>query len=127
MILAGDIGGTKVNLALFGSSTRITQKRYESRDFSSIEKILDDFLKDNESTIEKACFGVAGQVTNEKCSFTNLSWQVEVECLKKHLGIDAVAAKSLISQTASIPKCFFKHSTSTCQERLVKLHFSLVT
>ena len=84
MILAGDIGGTKVNLALFDSSTRITQKRYESRDFSSIEKILDDFLKDNESTIEKACFGVAGQVTNEKCSLTNLSWQVEVECLKKH-------------------------------------------
>jgi len=100
MILAGDIGGTKVNLALFDSSTRITQKRYESRDFSSIEKILDDFLKDNESTIEKACFGVAGQVTNEKCSLTNLSWQVEVECLKKHLGIDAVWLINDLAATA---------------------------
>ena len=83
MILAGDIGGTKVNLALFDSATRITEKRYESRDFSGIEKILDDFLKDNDSTIEKVCFGVAGRIINGKCRLTNLSWQVEVERLKK--------------------------------------------
>ncbi len=46
MILAGDIGGTKVNLALFDGRTRITEKRYESRDFPSIEKVLDDFLRE---------------------------------------------------------------------------------
>ena len=100
MILAGDIGGTKVNLALFDSATRITEKRYESRDFSGIEKILDDFLKDNDSTIEKVCFGVAGRIINEKCSLTNLSWQVEVECLKKHLGIDAVWLINDLAATA---------------------------
>ena len=58
MILAGDIGGTKVNLALFEGRTRITEKRYETRDFSSIENVLDDFLKNNDSKVEKACFGV---------------------------------------------------------------------
>jgi len=100
MILAGDIGGTKVNLALFDSTMRITEKRYESRDFSGIEKILDDFLKDNDSTIEKACFGVAGQVTNGKCRLTNLSWQIEVEHLKEQLGIDAVWLINDLAATA---------------------------
>ena len=100
MILAGDIGGTKVNLALFDSATRITEKRYESRDFSGIEKILDDFLKDNDSTIEKVCFGVAGRIINGKCRLTNLSWQVEVERLKKQLGIDSVWLINDLAATA---------------------------
>jgi glucokinase len=104
MILAGDIGGTKVNLAFFDNATRITEKRYESRDFSGIEKILDDFLKGNDSKIEKACFGVAGPVTNGKCRLTNLSWQVEVDRLKEHLGIDAVWLINDLAATAcSIP------------------------
>jgi len=90
MILAGDIGGTKVNLALFDGRTRITEKRYESRDFSSIEKVLDDFLKNNDSKVEKACFGVAGRVIDGKCRLTNLSWQVEAERLRENLGVDAV-------------------------------------
>ena len=100
MILAGDIGGTKVNLALFDSATRITEKRYESRDFFGIEKILDDFLKDNDSTIEKVCFGVAGRIINGKCRLTNLSWQVEVERLKKQLGIDSVWLINDLAATA---------------------------
>ena len=100
MILAGDIGGTKVNLALFDSATRITEKRYESRDFSGIEKILDDFLKDNDSTIEKVCFGVAGQIINGKCRLTSLSWQIEVERLKKQLGIDSVWLINDLAATA---------------------------
>ena len=104
MILAGDIGGTKVNLALFDEATRITEKRYESQNFSGIEKILDDFLKGNESKVEKACFGVAGPVSNGECRLTNLSWQVEVERLKKYLGIDAVWLINDLAATAcSIP------------------------
>ena len=104
MILAGDIGGTKVNLALFDEATRITEKRYESQNFSGIEKILDDFLKGNESKVEKACFGVAGPISNGECRLTNLSWQVEVERLKKYLGIDAVWLINDLAATAcSIP------------------------
>ena len=104
MILAGDIGGTKVNLAFFDNATRITEKRYESQNFSGIEKILDDFLKGNESKVEKACFGVAGPISNGECRLTNLSWQVEVERLKKYLGIDAVWLINDLAATAcSIP------------------------
>ena len=104
MILAGDIGGTKVNLALFDNSTRIKHKRYISHEFSSIETILADFLKDNDCKIERACFGVAGPVINEKCSLTNLSWQVETERLKESLGLDAVwMINDLVATANSIP------------------------
>lgn len=100
MILAGDIGGTKVSLGLFEGKTRVAEKRYESRDFSGIEKILDDFLTGNDSKIEKACFGVAGQVIDGKCRLTNLSWQVETEHLRENLGIDAVWLINDLAATA---------------------------
>jgi len=43
MILAGDIGAISVNLALYDGKTRAVEKRYESRNFSCVEVILDDF------------------------------------------------------------------------------------
>ena len=70
MILAGDIGGTKCNLALYEfhdqSYQQITKHRYESRDFASFEQVIRKFLLDASHTpgsgspqIEAAGFGVA--------------------------------------------------------------------
>jgi glucokinase len=104
MILAGDIGGTKVNLAIFEGNTRIREKRYISQDFSSFEIILDDFLKDSDAKIEKACFGVAGPVINGRCSLTNLSWQINTERLKEKLDVDAVGLiNDLVATASAIP------------------------
>lgn len=100
MILAGDIGGTKVNLALYDGKTRAVEKRYESRSFSGIEEILDDFLTGNVTKLDRACFGVAGQVIEGNCSLTNLSWQIETKLLRKHLGIDAVWLINDLAATA---------------------------
>ncbi|MGH7256601.1 MAG: glucokinase [Nitrospirales bacterium] len=48
MILAGDVGGTKVHVALFDWTDErvdpIRERRYHSADFSSLEEILADFL-----------------------------------------------------------------------------------
>ena len=100
MILAGDIGGTKVNLALFDGKIRTIEKRYESRNFSGIEEILDDFLKVNDTRVQRACLGVAGQVIDGKCSLTNLSWQIEGKRLRKKLGIDKVCLINDLAATA---------------------------
>jgi glucokinase len=62
IILSGDIGGTKVNLILYDGKTRLVEKRYESRNFSGVEKVLGDFLKVNDTKLESACFGFGGQV-----------------------------------------------------------------
>ena len=90
MILAGDIGGTKVNLALFDGNVPVKESRYESRNFSGIEEVLDVFLADNATEISRACFGVAGQVVDGKCKLTNLSWQVESESIKQCLKVESV-------------------------------------
>jgi glucokinase len=104
MILAGDIGGTKVNLALFDNAMRVKEKRYESRAFSCIDEILDDFLKDNVLKVDKVCLGVAGPVVDGKCSLTNLHWQIDTELLKKKLAVDAVCLLNDLAATAySIP------------------------
>jgi glucokinase len=60
MILADDIGGTKVNLALYDGKTRAVEKRYESRNFSGVEEILNDFLKVNDIKLARACFNLGG-------------------------------------------------------------------
>ena len=90
MILAGDIGGTKVNLALFkeeaGRLQPTEEARFESRDYSGLESILDEYLKRPHAEIHKACFGVAGPVRDGKSRITNLSWDVDAQSLRKQLG-----------------------------------------
>ena len=50
MILAGDIGGTKCNLALYevhGHEPRqIVNHRYESREFASFDEVIKKFLSE---------------------------------------------------------------------------------
>lgn len=88
MYLAADIGGTKTHLALYEQKKEayipIKQKKFPSGDYSSLEKILQEFLSSSEK-IEKACFGVAGPVHQEKCETPNLAWFIDSNSLKKEL------------------------------------------
>lgn len=98
MILAGDIGGTKCNLALYeihGTSRRkIIKQRYESREFSAFDAMISKFLSDSRAEmkeagangIEAAGFGVAGPVIDRQVKATNLPWIVDASALSKQLG-----------------------------------------
>jgi glucokinase len=98
VILAGDIGGTKSNLALFevhGQTHRkIIKQRYESREFPAFEEIISKFLQDCRSelkgagaqAIEAAGFGVAGPVIDRRVKATNLPWVVDASALSTQLG-----------------------------------------
>src|SRR5690348_9031619 len=82
MILAGDIGGTKTQLALYpdggGARTPALQRRFPSHDFSSLEALALQFLDEaGNGRISRAVFGVAGVVTNNHCETTNLPWHVD--------------------------------------------------
>ncbi len=79
MILAGDIGGTKVNLAFFGEDLRLKPENlasYPSRDFASLEDIARKFLADRKLKAHYACFGIAGPVKKGRVEVTNLPWVV---------------------------------------------------
>ena len=86
MILAGDAGGTKTNLAFFrpegGSLEPGESRSYASRDFPSFESILKEFVGGRED-VDLACVGVAGPVRAGRSCLTNLPWVVEEESVRR--------------------------------------------
>lgn len=115
MILAGDIGGTKTQLALYDWTTeRIEPLRVESfhsTDYASLEEMLTEFLtppkppliadqpeqqqeqslsptpQTSPPTLDAACFGVAGPVFQNHSRTTNLPWVVDGSALSKQFEI----------------------------------------
>ena len=97
MILAGDVGGTKCNLALFEIGAqeyrKVVHQRYESREFSSFDEIIKQFLSQTSietgsssaGKIEAAGFGVAGPVIDHRVKATNLPWAVDGPALAAQL------------------------------------------
>lgn len=88
--LAGDIGGTKTDLALFspraGPYQLLEQATYPSNDFNSLEDMLHSFLADKSLEIVGARFGVAGPVLAGRSQVTNLRWTVEEASLSQAIG-----------------------------------------
>ncbi|NIQ02987.1 MAG: glucokinase, partial [Nitrospinaceae bacterium] len=108
MILAGDIGGTKVNLALFedrqGRLHRVEETKFESRSYEGLEDILDEFLRQTGKPVDQAGFGVAGPVQDGRCEVTNLPWVVETDHLRRRLNLDSVwLINDLAAMACAIP------------------------
>jgi glucokinase len=103
MLLAGDVGGTKTNLALFdtegGPRRPLREATFPSEQYPDLEAIVDEFLSQGDEDPNFACFGVAGPVVEGWATITNLSWQMEEEQLADALGFDQV---SLINDLESI-------------------------
>ena len=98
LLLAGDVGGTKTNLAIFAMDLKTTHlellrnKRYPSGEFDGLGAIVKRFLeKGDEGTIHAACFGIPGPVSNNCAQPTNLKWAVDGAHLGKELGIASVS------------------------------------
>jgi glucokinase len=97
MILAGDIGGTKANLALIekkGNRFRIIfAHRYPSHEYTCFEDIIEDFLgrgrdflsASTSGRIQAAGFGVAGPVIGRGVRITNLTWGIDADELERQL------------------------------------------
>jgi glucokinase len=94
MILAGDIGGTNVRLALLeavsGKLVMREEARFPSRDFPGLEAVVEKFLG-GRKLVTAAGFGVAGAVRNGRCEATNLPWVVDSAVLARRLSLPTVA------------------------------------
>jgi glucokinase len=92
MILAGDVGGTKVHLALYdftdGKLIHTRDKQYPARNYSGLEEIVKEFLGPDEATA--ACFGVPGPVRAGRLRLTNLPWTLDSRELSTGLRIQHV-------------------------------------
>jgi glucokinase len=92
MILAGDVGGTKVHLALYdfidGKLTYTRDHQYPAKEYSGLEEIVKEFVVAEKVTA--ACFGVPGPVREGRLRLTNLPWTLDSRELAAHLKIDYV-------------------------------------
>ena len=99
MILGGDVGGTKCNLALFeersGAPVEGSGRRFPSGDYSQFEDVVAKFLRSvvhpAGAKLTAAGFGVAGPVVDGVCVATNLPWRVDARSLAALLGLPGVA------------------------------------
>jgi glucokinase len=94
MILAGDVGGTKVHLALYnfeqGRLQKVRDKKFPAQSYDGLEKIVLEFLSDETEPITAACFGCPGPVKDNRLKLTNLPWTLDGRLLAGELKIDHV-------------------------------------
>ncbi|HXJ45629.1 MAG TPA: glucokinase [Candidatus Dormibacteraeota bacterium] len=99
MILAGDVGGTKCNLALFqekdGKLTPVFKQRFRSKDFAQFDLIAKEFARQAATHLagEKilaAGFGIAGPVINNRVRATNLPWTIDAAVLSQELNVSHI-------------------------------------
>jgi glucokinase len=99
VILAGDVGGTKCNLALFaeknGKLEFVFRERFASKEFAKFDLIIREFTRRAAAhlggdKIRAAGFGVAGPVINNRIHATNLPWIVDADTLAEEVGVKSV-------------------------------------
>ena len=94
MILAGDIGGTNTRLALVEAKNEgmqiLVEKTFQSRERTSLEAALGEFLSLHKGDLTGASFGIAGPVRNGRCEATNLPWVVDSKTVARQLRLKSV-------------------------------------
>jgi glucokinase len=92
MILAGDVGGTKVHLALYdlidGRLHPTRDELFPAKEYSGLEEIVRKFL--GTDRVASACFGVPGPVRDGRLRLTNLPWTLDSRELAAGLVIEHV-------------------------------------
>lgn len=99
MILAGDVGGTKVHLSLFrfeqGALKHIRDRKFSAPQYPDLQSVVREFLGEangeaahSTAEIDAACFGVPGPVRRNIIRLTNLPWTLDSRELARDLAIE---------------------------------------
>src|SRR5579862_1745751 len=104
-VLAGDVGGTKTNLAIFRVTKKsvsvLLEKKYHSSKYPSCIDIIEQFIKEeNLPKPDRICLGVAGPVVQGKVEITNLNWDLDIKEVMERLGLTEVALINDLEATA---------------------------
>jgi glucokinase len=96
MIIAGDIGGTKSQLVAYDETGRnlavVARHRYATRDFSSFEKLVEEFSRrafgsSAPGPINAAGFGVPGTVVDGRLHAVHVPWELDSVSLAASMGL----------------------------------------
>ncbi len=88
-ILAGDVGGTKSNIALYRADekglTLLREGKYVSQEYHSLADIIIQFT--GTEWPDRICMAVAGPVLNGKVHLTNLLWNLDSAAMSTALKV----------------------------------------
>ncbi len=94
MLIAGDVGGTKTDLAIYspggGPHAPLAQTQFHSADYPSLQAMVAEFLARVKMSVEVASFDVAGPVIDGHVKTTNLPWIMDEGSLASDLKIKSV-------------------------------------
>ncbi|OQW70788.1 MAG: glucokinase [Proteobacteria bacterium ST_bin12] len=103
MILAGDIGGTKTELAIFDSAEPKMPKfemRFVNKEQASFEAMLKHFLKLSNESVQYVCLAVAGTIVNGRCHMPNIAWVLDEQAIQKTLDVEHIKLINDLEATA---------------------------
>lgn len=94
MLIAGDIGGTKTDLAIYSSEAGphapLAETEVKSADYPSLQEMVTQFLSQVKMSVTTACFDVAGPVIDGSVKTTNLPWVMDERSLARDLNLKSV-------------------------------------
>ena len=116
-VLAGDIGGTKTNLALYAIEggerlSLVRESSFPSTQYAGLENVITDFFagevspepplrsRETSAVIAAGAFGIAGPVLNGRVETTNLPWKVDAPDIRRAIGGGPVRLMNDLEATA---------------------------
>ena len=93
-LIAGDIGGTKTDLAIYSSESGphapLAETEVHSADYPSLQAMVAEFLAQVKISVDVASFDVAGPVIDGHVKTTNLPWVMDEDSLARDLNLKTV-------------------------------------
>ncbi|MFN2108715.1 MAG: glucokinase [Anaerolineae bacterium] len=107
-LLAGDVGGTKTNVAVYsreaGLHEPLLSATFPSAAYKGLAELVKEFLDRTEMPVKRACFGVAGPVVNGQARITNLPWVLDEAQLAVDLGFSSFTLlNDLVAIASGVP------------------------
>ena len=94
MLIAGNIGGTKTDLAIYtaesGPHAPLAEVEVHSSDYPSLQAMVAEFLANTKMSVDAASFDVAGPVIDGHVKTTNLPWVMDEDSLNAELSLKSV-------------------------------------
>lgn len=95
VVLAGDVGGTKVWLGIFHAERKEANSpftlqraaKFSSKSAVSLDAVIAEFLADESQPVDFACFGLPGPVQGRRVSLVNLPWEIDADALETKFGL----------------------------------------
>jgi len=94
LLLAGDVGATKTNLALYSTTGEtplpVEEAHFVNERYPDLEALVREFVARAPSPPVAACFGVAGPVAAGQTRMPNLGWLIDESRLARLLAVERV-------------------------------------